>query len=297
MKRKKSILAFVLVTCFIAAFMSRIAFADFESCYAQESNLICGLEEQVREDRETNTEELNQNEAGNIKMKAVQAKTSTVVQNSIIYELDTINNTAKVVLGSPVSYKITVPDNITVDGKTYIVTSIGPDVFYGAYGQNFKEVSIGSNVTTISANAFGGSLGSVDKIEFEGDVCQSIERKAIYTVFQPIVNLQTGNVEGYEIALDDVGAGYSGLNRVVNTSPNYLKVDIELVRDIQKDKKKEIMMKFLLDYSNATGAILIAEGIETAEELECLHKLGIPYGQGYFLGKPDRSFKNIIWTL
>ena len=91
----------------------------------------------------------------------------------------------------------------------------------------------------------------------------------------------------------DVGAGYSGLNRVVNTSPNYLKVDIELVRDIQKHKKKEIMMEFLLHYCNETGAILIAEGIETEAELECLCRLGVHYGQGYFLGRPDRTFKNV----
>ena len=81
--------------------------------------------------------------------------------------------------------------------------------------------------------------------------------------------------QGYEIALDDVGAGHSGLNRVVNTIPDYLKADIELVRDIHKYKKKEIMMKLLLDYCNATGAILIAEGIETVQELECLHSLGV----------------------
>lgn len=93
--------------------------------------------------------------------------------------------------------------------------------------------------------------------------------------------------------MDDVGAGYSGLNRVVNTSPNYLKVDIELVRDIQKHKKKKIMMEFLLHYCNETGAILIAEGIETEAELECLCRLGVHYGQGYFLGRPDRTFKNV----
>ena len=99
--------------------------------------------------------------------------------------------------------------------------------------------------------------------------------------------------QGYEIALDDVGAGHSGLNRVVNTTPDYLKADIELVRDIHKYKKKEIMMKLLLDYCNVTGAILIAEGIETAEELECLHSLGVHYGQEFFLGKPERAFENI----
>ena len=45
--------------------------------------------------------------------------------------------------------------------------------------------------------------------------------------------------------------------------------------------------------SDSTGAILIAEGIETAQELECLHSLGVHYGQGFFLGKPERVFGNI----
>ena len=100
--------------------------------------------------------------------------------------------------------------------------------------------------------------------------------------------------QGYEIALDDVGAGHLGLNRVVNTTPgDYLKADIELVRDIHKYKKKEIMMKLLLDYCNATGAILIAEGIETVQELECLHSLGVALRPGIFLGKPERAFGNI----
>lgn len=56
---------------------------------------------------------------------------------------------------------------------------------------------------------------------------------------------------------------------------------------------KEIMMEFLLHYCNETGAILIAEGIETEAELECLCRLGVHYGQGYFLGRPDRTFKNV----
>ena len=112
-----------------------------------------------------------------------------------------------------------------------------------------------------------------------------------YQILQQIMNHYAN--QGYEIALDDVGSGYSGLNRVVNTSPNYLKADIELVRDIHKDKKKELMMKFLLQYCNETGVTLIAEGIETDAELECLHRLGVHYGQGYFLGRPNKGFENI----
>lgn len=99
--------------------------------------------------------------------------------------------------------------------------------------------------------------------------------------------------QGYEIALDDVGAGYSGLNRVVNTEPNYLKADMELVRNIQNSKAKKAMMALLLHYCDEMGTIMIAEGIEKAEELQCLCELGVHYGQGYFLGMPDRTFRNI----
>lgn len=112
-----------------------------------------------------------------------------------------------------------------------------------------------------------------------------------YQILQQIMNHYAN--QGYEIALDDVGAGYSGLNRVVNTSPNYLKADIELVRGIHKDKKKELMMKFLLQYCNETGVTLIAEGIETDAELECLYRLGVHYGQGYFLGRPNKGFESV----
>ena len=130
-------------------------------------------------------------------------------------------------------------------------------------------------------------------LNVDGNNREQIEGSDIenYQILQQIMKHYAD--QGYEIALDDVGAGHSGLNRVVNTTPDYLKADIELVRDIHKYKKKEIMMKLLLDYCNATGAILIAEGIETVQELECLHSLGVHYGQGFFLGKPERAFGNI----
>lgn len=99
--------------------------------------------------------------------------------------------------------------------------------------------------------------------------------------------------QGYEIALDDVGAGYSGLNRVVNTNPRYLKADMELVREIHKNKAKRIMMELLLAYCNEMGSILIAEGIETEEELKCLLEIGVQYGQGYFLGRPEKNFEHM----
>lgn len=112
-----------------------------------------------------------------------------------------------------------------------------------------------------------------------------------YKILQEVIKHYAD--QGYEIALDDVGAGYSGLNRVVNTNPQYLKADMELVRNIHTNKAKKKMMKLLLEYCKEMEYILIAEGIENVEELKCLIEIGVPYGQGYFLGKPDRRFKDI----
>ena len=110
-----------------------------------------------------------------------------------------------------------------------------------------------------------------------------------YQILQKII--QHYKKQGYEIALDDVGAGYSGLNRVVNTNPGYLKADMELVRDIDKNQAKQAMIKLLQNYCDTMGYRLIAEGIETKDELETVIQMGVRYGQGYFLGRPERGFK------
>lgn len=112
-----------------------------------------------------------------------------------------------------------------------------------------------------------------------------------YVLLQSIMNHYID--QGYQIALDDVGAGYSGLNRVVNTTPNYLKADIELVRNIHLSKSKQSMMKLLVDYCDEMGLKLVAEGIETQEELECICNLHVHYGQGYYLGLLERKFNGV----
>lgn len=158
-------------------------------------------------------------------------------------------------------------------------------LFLNVDGHIFQDATFIQGFTNRKASRIGVPISD---IVFEITERSDIEN---YQILQRIMKHYID--QGFEIALDDVGAGYSGLNRVVNTSPNYLKADIELVRDIHKNKKKEIMMKLLKNYCDETGEILIAEGIETVEELECLHALGVHYGQGYFLGRPDREFRNI----
>ncbi len=91
---------------------------------------------------------------------------------------------------------------------------------------------------------------------------------------------------GFSFAIDDVGAGYSGLSTVAALKPAYLKVDIALVRDVHLQKVNQQVVKAILDMGTGIGATVIAEGIETKEEADALLGLGVSWGQGYFFARP-----------
>lgn len=93
--------------------------------------------------------------------------------------------------------------------------------------------------------------------------------------------------QGYETALDDVGAGESGLNTLLALNPTYLKLDMEIIRDIEKHHNKRSLVKAFVQFANTSDTILIAEGIETEKELAVLSELGVDYGQGFYLGRPE----------
>ena len=91
---------------------------------------------------------------------------------------------------------------------------------------------------------------------------------------------------GIELALDDVGAGYSGLERIATLRPNYIKIDRSLVAQIDSIAVKRAIVAATAKMAADIDAIAIAEGIETQAELDCLADLGIVYGQGYYLDLP-----------
>lgn len=95
--------------------------------------------------------------------------------------------------------------------------------------------------------------------------------------------------QGYRIAIDDTGAGYAGLQTIVELMPDFIKLDMTMVRDVDKDPRKQIMGETMVNLANKLGAKIIAEGIETQEELAMMKSLGAQYGQGFFLGKPNMS--------
>jgi EAL domain-containing protein (putative c-di-GMP-specific phosphodiesterase class I) len=95
---------------------------------------------------------------------------------------------------------------------------------------------------------------------------------------------------GFSIAVDDVGAGYSGLEKIAHLNPRYLKFDRELIRDIDSSYIRREMTRALKAFADQIGSTIVAEGIERQAELETLLELGIEIGQGYLLGRPAPAF-------
>ena len=92
---------------------------------------------------------------------------------------------------------------------------------------------------------------------------------------------------GMSLAVDDVGSGYSGLETIGKLKPSYLKVDMSLVQGVHTSMINREMLKAIISLGRGIGAKVIAEGIEVPEELKTLRTIGIDYGQGYLLGRPD----------
>jgi len=91
---------------------------------------------------------------------------------------------------------------------------------------------------------------------------------------------------GFRIALDDTGVAYGSLEAIMELNPDFIKVDLSLVRGIDTDPPRQELLRSLHAVAVKLGAQIIAEGIETSEELAALHAIGVPLGQGYLFGRP-----------
>lgn len=95
------------------------------------------------------------------------------------------------------------------------------------------------------------------------------------------------------IAVDDAGAGVANFGHIVELRPAFVKLDIGLVRGIDADLSRQALMVGLLHFATESASTTIAEGVETDAELATLRKLGVPFAQGYLLGRPAAA---IEWT-
>ena len=92
--------------------------------------------------------------------------------------------------------------------------------------------------------------------------------------------------QGYCIAVDDAGAGYSSLQAIAELYPDFIKLDMSIVRDINNNPFKIAILEALVNLAAAMNSRIIAEGVETADELLAVMKLGVGFAQGYLFAKP-----------
>lgn len=92
---------------------------------------------------------------------------------------------------------------------------------------------------------------------------------------------------GAQIALDDYGTGYNGETTLLSLEPDYLKIDMSIVRNIDRDANRQMILRNIVYYARSREIQLIAEGVETRDEMEYLIRSGIHYLQGYYIGLPS----------
>ena len=113
------------------------------------------------------------------------------------------------------------------------------------------------------------------------------------------VRLAMDQIVGCQVAVDDTGAGYTSLSQILQLRPNFVKLDISMVRGIDSNPARQAMVAGLCHFAAQTGTVIVAEGIETSGEADTLRELGAnlgqkeALGQGFFFGRPERFGTNI----
>ena len=100
---------------------------------------------------------------------------------------------------------------------------------------------------------------------------------------------------GARLVVDDFGAGYSNLERVVALEPVIVKLDLALIRGIHGSKPKQVVVRHMVSLCKELGARVVAEGVEVLEELVCARDCGVDFVQGYLLARPSSPAPDPMW--
>jgi EAL domain-containing protein (putative c-di-GMP-specific phosphodiesterase class I)/GGDEF domain-containing protein len=117
-------------------------------------------------------------------------------------------------------------------------------------------------------------------------VLEITERTAIkdYPRFQEYLNVF--RERGFRFAVDDAGSGYAGLGSIANLEPDFIKLDISLIANIDTNFLKQNLVETMVNFANSQGAKVIAEGVERREEFETVKQIGVHYTQGFLFHRP-----------
>jgi len=152
-----------------------------------------------------------------------------------------------------------------------------PQIAGGVY------VSVNVSPETLCAPAFLGSLAAAPA----GRVVVEVTEHAAVEKYAPLTEaIARLKDRGIRLAVDDVGAGYSGLSHILRIAPDLVKLDVSLTRGIQGDPAKQALASAAVNFASRLRVSIVAEGVETAQDAEALRVLGVRYGQGYHFARP-----------
>ncbi|WP_240843420.1 GGDEF domain-containing protein [Acidaminobacter sp. JC074] len=166
-------------------------------------------------------------------------------------------------------------EQATFTDKYKLFLNVDPNVI--------KDSKFKSGFTKERLKAYGVSPDDI--------VLELTERTAIESYQDFKIILDHYKDQGYHIALDDAGAGYSGLKTLYEVYPKFLKIDMDFIRHIERDKFKQAIVKSFVEIARLADMKTIAEGVETMDELKTLIGMGVDYGQGYYIQRPSQEIK------
>lgn len=132
---------------------------------------------------------------------------------------------------------------------------------------------------------------------YEGEVFLEITEAAAFAYFELCMDVlrEVRDRMGARLVIDDFGAGYSNLKRIVDLHPSVVKLDRSLVSGLDRERRQQILVKGLVDLCRQLGAKVVAEGVETVGELHACIDAGAQYVQGYLLARPSYPHPSVRW--
>ncbi|MEO6504243.1 MAG: EAL domain-containing protein [Jatrophihabitantaceae bacterium] len=169
-------------------------------------------------------------------------------------------------------------DLLAVRRTLRAAVNLPPDVY----------VAVNVSPTTFASNALLSELQSAgirpDRLVLEVTEHSSIEDYA------PLIEARMRLREhGIRLAVDDAGAGYASFRHIVALAPDIIKIDRAIVSGVDKDTARSALVGAVVTFAHNSGATIVAEGVETASELDCLASLGVDSLQGHLTGMPTSA--------
>lgn len=191
-----------------------------------------------------------------------------------------------------------------------------PGALFDAAERLGQEIRLGRTIRAASPRPLAGSdallFVNLSSAELQDDdifssgsalaacatrtVLEVTERASLDDVKDVRERIATLRRMGFRIALDDIGAGYAGLSSFAILEPDVVKLDMSLVRDVHASATKQKLIRSMTSLCEGLGRTVVAEGVETRQELDVLLGLGCDYFQGYYFAKPGKPFPQVDWS-